>query len=53
MDVADANGKDPTIVSGNPNLFGQRSLGAVEGTVIFNIIWSEKSCFRQVRFHRD
>lgn len=49
MDVVDAAGRDPNMVDGDPKLFGQRILEAVEGTGAFDGIWSQQRSDKALR----
>ncbi|KAM5383490.1 hypothetical protein ACJZ2D_002183 [Fusarium nematophilum] len=43
MGIVDVAGKDPTMVNGDPKLFGVRVVDAVEGRGLFEGVWAESS----------
>ncbi|KAH7318120.1 hypothetical protein B0I35DRAFT_409058 [Stachybotrys elegans] len=49
MDIVDDAGKDPSMVSGDPKLFGQRILEAVEGSAAFREVWAQHNIERPLR----
>jgi hypothetical protein len=49
MNIVDEAGKDPSMVSGDPKLFGQRILEAVEGSAAFREVWAQHNIEKPLR----
>ncbi|OAK98531.1 NAD(P)-binding protein [Phaeosphaeriaceae sp. SRC1lsM3a] len=49
MTVVDDVGKDPSMVNGDPKLFGQRILEAVAGSAAFQELWAQHNIERPLR----
>ncbi|KAJ3541892.1 hypothetical protein NM208_g4394 [Fusarium decemcellulare] len=49
MSIIDAAAKDPTMVNGDPKLFGQRVVDAVEGLGLFEGVWTENGTGKVLR----
>ncbi|KAF5006345.1 hypothetical protein FDECE_7273 [Fusarium decemcellulare] len=49
MSIIDTAAKDPTMVNGDPKLFGQRVVDAVEGRGLFEGVWAENGTGKVLR----
>ncbi|KFA81598.1 hypothetical protein S40288_09378 [Stachybotrys chartarum IBT 40288] len=49
MNIVDEAGKEPSMVSGDPKLFGQRILEAVEGSAAFREVWAQHDIEKPLR----
>ncbi|KAK2023932.1 NAD(P)-binding protein [Colletotrichum zoysiae] len=49
IDIVDGAGNDPNMVNGDPELFGQRILEAVEGSEAFQEVWAQHNIEKPLR----